>query len=129
MLILEENDLEVYIQEEVKEPKGDESKTKHKKDMIKTKRIIADSIKDQLVPQVSSKNTPKEMFDPLTNIRMTLRNQLKGVNIQKGETMQSYFTRVSQIKEKLEDIGDMVEEAGFVMTTLNDLPRDWESFI
>ena len=43
--------------------------------------------------------------------------------------MQSYFTRVAQIKEKLEAIGDMVEEAKIVMTTLNGLPRDWESFI
>ena len=77
------------------------------------------------------------MFDALTilfegkniNKRMTLRNQLKGVKIQKEETMQLYFTRVSQIKEQLEAIGDMVEEVEFVMTTLNGLPRDWESFI
>ena len=57
------------------------------------------------------------MFDALKNIfeknidkRMNLRNQLKGVKIQKGEMMQPYFTRVSQIKEQLEAIGDMVEE-------------------
>ena len=43
--------------------------------------------------------------------------------------MQSYFTRVSQNKEQLEAIGDMVKEAEVVMTTLNGLPRDWESFI
>ena len=61
--------------------------------------------------------------------RMILRNQLKGVKIQKVETMQSYFTRVSQIKEQLEVIGDIVEEAEIVMTTLNSLPREWESFI
>ena len=66
-------------------------------------------IKDHLIPQVSSKNTPKEMSDALTSLfegkninkRMTLRNQLKGVKIQKGETMQSYFIRVSHIKEQL----------------------------
>ena len=31
---------------------------------------------------------------------MTLRNQLKNVKIQNAETIQSYFTRVSQIKEQ-----------------------------
>ena len=105
--------------------------------MIKTKRIIVDSIKDHLIPQVSSKNTPKEMFDALTNLFegnninriMTLRDQLKGVKIQKVETMQSYFSRASQIKEQLESIGDMVEEAEVVMTTLNGLPRECDSFI
>ena len=43
--------------------------------------------------------------------------------------MQSYFTRVSKIKEQLEAIDDMVKEAEVVMTTLNGLPREWESFI
>ena len=43
--------------------------------------------------------------------------------------MQSYFTRVAQIKEQLESISDMVEEEEIAMTTLNGLPRDWEAFI
>ena len=55
---------------------------------------------------------------------MTLINQLKGVRAQKSETMQSYFTRVVQIKDQLEAINDMVEGAEVVMTTLNGLPRN-----
>ena len=82
MLILEEHDLYGYIKEEVKEPKGEEEKYKQNKDMIKVKRIIAKYIKDHLISQVSSKNTPKEVFDALTNMfegkninrRITLRN-------------------------------------------------------
>ena len=107
ILILEENDLEGFIKEEVAEPEGDEAKAKHKKDMIKAKRTIAVSIKDNLMSQVSSRRTPKEMFDALSNLfkgrninrKMTLRNQLKGLKAQKLETMHSYFKRVSQIKE------------------------------
>ena len=57
MLILEENDLEGFIEEEVVEPEGDEAKAKHKKDMIKDKRIIVDSIKYHLIPQVYSRRT------------------------------------------------------------------------
>ena len=68
MLMLEEHDLEGYIKDEVKEPEGDESKAKHKKDMIKTKRIMVDSTKDHLFPQVSLKSTPDEMFDALTSM-------------------------------------------------------------
>ena len=77
------------------------------------------------------------MFDALSDLfegrninrKMTLMNHLKSVRAQKSETMQSYFTRVAQIKEQLETIGDMVEEAKVLMTTLNGLPRNWESFI
>ena len=54
MLILQENDLDQFVKEEVKEPKEAEAKAKHKKDMI-----IANSIKDNLIPQVSSMENPK----------------------------------------------------------------------
>ena len=74
--------------------------------MVMAKRIITDSIKDHLIPQVSSLKTPKAMFDALTklfegkniNWKMNLRNQLKNVKIQNEETIQSYFIRISQIK-------------------------------
>ena len=52
MLILQENDLDKFVKEEVKEPEEEEAKSNHKKDMIITKRIIAESIKDNLIPQV-----------------------------------------------------------------------------
>jgi hypothetical protein len=45
------------------------------------------------------------------------------------ETIQYYFTRVSQIKEQLESIGDLVEEVEITMTILNGLPNYWECFI
>ena len=101
MFILKEHDLDGYIKQEVKEPEGEEVKSKKNKDMIKFKRIISKYIKDHLISQVSSNNTPNEVFDSLPNMfegkninrRMTLRNQLKGVNMQKEETMQSYFSR------------------------------------
>jgi hypothetical protein len=50
-LILEENNLAKFIKENVQEPKEDATKEKYKKDMIKAKRIITDSIKDHLIPK------------------------------------------------------------------------------
>ena len=58
MFILEENDLEGFVEEDILELEGDEAKAKHKKSMVKAKRIIADSIKDHLIPHVSSLKTP-----------------------------------------------------------------------
>ena len=77
--------MDTYISGEVPVPKGYEAKALHKKNLVKAKRIIVNSIKDHLIPQVSSLKTPKEMFDSPTNIfegkninqKMTLRNQLK----------------------------------------------------
>ena len=60
---------------------------------------------------------------------MTLRAQHKDVKMQMLEKIQSYFIIIYQIKKKIESIGDNVEEAGVKITTLNGLPRSWDSFI
>ena len=107
----------------------------HKKNLVKAKKIIADSVMNQLVPQMSSLKTPK-MFDSLTklfewkniNQNMTLKKQLKNVKIQNAETVHSYFTRVSQIKEQLVVIEE-VENAEVVISTLNGLPGSWDLFM
>ena len=67
-VILRENGLEKYIKNEIAEPKEDESKENHEQDLIKEMRIIANSIKDHLIPQVSSKKTPKQMYDALSKM-------------------------------------------------------------
>ena len=54
--------------EEILVPKGDEAKALHKNKLVMAKRIIADSIKDHLIPHVSSLKTPKAMFDSLTKL-------------------------------------------------------------
>ena len=94
-LILEENNLDRYINGEVPVPEGDNSKATHKKNLAKSKWIIVDSIKDHLIPHVSSFNTLKEVYDALTkmfggkniNQMMILRNQMKNVKIHNYDTI------------------------------------------
>ena len=94
-LILEENDPARFVKEEVPEPVDAVEKAKHQKDTIMAKRIIADSIKDHLIPYVSSKKTLKEIFDALTRLyegknikrKMNLRAQLKNTRMQRGESI------------------------------------------
>ena len=85
----------------------------------------------------SSKKTPKKMYDALSrmydgrniNRKMNLRAQLKGTKMSKEESIQYYFTRVSEFIEKLSDIGDTLDEDELVMTVLNCITRPWDSFI
>ena len=87
--------MDSYINEEVPIPEGDEAKALHKKKLVMGKRIIADSIKHHLIPQVSSLKKPKAMFHALTkmfkgkniNRKMNLRNQLKNVKIQNDDVV------------------------------------------
>ena len=86
---LKKNELDTYISGEIRVPKGNEAKALHKKNLVKVKRIIVDSIKDHLIPLVSSLKTRKDMFNSFTKLferknisqKMTLRNQLKNVKV------------------------------------------------
>jgi hypothetical protein len=105
--------------------------------MVRAKIIITDSIKDYLIPQVASNNTPKDIFDALTimyegkniNRKTNLRTQLKNTKIQKGETIHDYFSRIYQFKEELEAIGENLDEYELIMKTLNGLTITWDAFI
>ena len=69
-------------------------------------RIIVDSIKGHLIPQVASNETQNKMYDALSrmykvrniNRKMNLRDQPKSTKMSKGELVQDYFIRVFQFK-------------------------------
>jgi hypothetical protein len=136
-LILEENELLDHVKKMLPEPEDEEAKAKFKKNEVKAKRILTDSIKDHLIPNVSELKTAKEMFDALTRLyeskntsqKLTLRHQLRNVTMNKSETIANFFTRISQIKDQLAAIGDPVEDVELVTTTLNGFPPSWDPFV
>jgi hypothetical protein len=85
------------------EPEEEDPKTKFRKNEIKAKRILTDSIKDHLIPNVSELKTPKEIFYSLTRLyeskntiqKLTLRHQLRNTTMKKSETIANYFMRIS----------------------------------
>ena len=93
LLILEENELLDHIKQELPEPEDEEAKSKFKKNEVKAKRIVKESIKDHLIPNVSKFKIPKEMLVSLTRLyeskntsrKLTLRHQLKNVMMNKSE--------------------------------------------
>ena len=68
MSIVEEHDLDGYVSNVVEEPNSNVGNTTFKKNQSKAKRIIYYSVKDHLMPVITSLNTAKECFDTLTNI-------------------------------------------------------------
>ena len=53
LLLLEENDLLQFVKEKVPEPESKEDKPRWRKNDAKAKRILVDSVRDHLVPQIS----------------------------------------------------------------------------
>ena len=61
LLILEENDLLKLVNEKVPEPEAEEDKS-HRRSDARARRIMVDSVRDHLVPQISQKKTSRKMF-------------------------------------------------------------------
>ena len=62
MISLKENELDTYMSRDIPVPEGDKAQALHKKNLVKAKKIIVDSITDQLVQQVYSLDTEDVWF-------------------------------------------------------------------
>ena len=64
LLILEENYLLKLVNEKVPEPEVEEDKSHWRKSDVKARRILVDSVRDHLVPQISQKKTTRKISKP-----------------------------------------------------------------
>ncbi len=79
----------------------------------------------------------KELYDKLIdmfaisnlNQIIALKNQLKDIKMNKGETIQAYFLKMTKIKNQLSTIGVVAPDKEMVLITLGGLPPVWETFI
>ena len=60
---------------------------------------------------------------------LALKMQLKDIKMNRGETIQVQFTRISKIKAQLSIFGEVVSDKELVLIMLGGLPSSWESFI
>ena len=66
--ISEENEVDEYVSKAIWEPTNDDEKAKQKKNESKEKRILVDSVKDHLVPEIVQLKTTKNICDALTGL-------------------------------------------------------------
>ena len=85
----------------------------HKLKDVKTKRIILDTINDNLIPHIVEKNSSRNMWEDLTSLyqssnhnrKMTLKEELRSTKISKTDTVASYLIRVTYVHDKLAHLG------------------------
>ena len=108
----------------------------NKKD-IKARRIILDAVKDHVILRISSKTHANQMWDALTSLfqssnenrKMVLREKLKSIKMAKVEGVITYLTRVSQVRDELATVGEVVPSSELVQTTLNGVAKPWAIFV
>jgi len=115
----------------------DEAKAKWKANDVKARKIIIYSVRDHLLPHISTLKIAYQMYDVLknmfernnTNRALTLKHQLQNIKMTKADTIATFFMNISEIRDQLGDIGETISDRELVMTTLNSLPRHWKPFI
>jgi hypothetical protein len=109
---------------------------KFKDSDINAMSIIVDSVKNHLIPYISHLDSSKKMYDALTNLFsfrnigqvMILKNELRDMKMNDDENITSYFVRISQLRDQLQAIEEIISEKELVNIVLNGLPKTWDSF-
>jgi hypothetical protein len=119
-----------------KEPQNVAVMNKFKDSDINAMSIIVDSIKDHLIPYISHLDSSKKMYDALTNLFsvknigqvMSLKNELCDMKMNDDDSITSYFVRISQLRDQLQAIEEIISEKELVNIVLNGLPKTWDAF-
>jgi hypothetical protein len=135
--MFQENDLEKYVTTMVVEPTNNAERTNLRKSQAKAKRIIFDSVKDSIMPAMTSLMTAKDCMDTLVNLyekhdpsqKRTLKHKLKYLKMEEGESMASFCSMIAQIRNQLLVTGVIVDDDDLVQTIFDGLPSSWETFL
>jgi hypothetical protein len=145
-LILAKNKVLDIVKGKIVEPqfeKGKENEPHNVADMKKFKEndinsmsIIVDSIKYHLIPYISHIDSSKKMYDALTNLFsvenigqvMSLNNELCDIKMNDDDIITSYLVRISQLRDQLQAIEEIISEKELVNIVLNGLPKTWDAF-
>lgn len=122
VVVLEENKIWEFVDKTLKTPTNATALAKHKRKDVKDKRIVLDGVKDHVVPHLSGKKTTKELREALTklyqsdnhNRKMVLREKLKSTVMSNTDTVTSYLTKISQIRNELVAVRETILDADLV---------------
>jgi hypothetical protein len=64
-----------------------------------------------------------------TNTKMVLREKLRDTKMTKSNTVTSYLTKITQIRDQLVVVGEVITDGELVRTTLNGFSKPWAPFI
>jgi hypothetical protein len=134
---LEEDDLLDVVTKTLPATATDMEKKIRKEEDVKARKLIIYSVRDHLLPQIANLKTTYDMYEALKGMfesdntlrALTLKSQLQSTKMTKGDSVAIFFMKLSEIKEQLETIGEIMSDRELVLTTLQNLPKSWEPFI
>jgi hypothetical protein len=145
-LILAKNKVLDIVKGKIVEPEFEEGKEKEPQNVavmgkfkdndINSMSIIVDSIKYHLIPYISHLDLSKKMYDALTNLFsvknigqvMSLKNELCDMKMNDDDNITSYLVRISQLRDQLQAIEEIILDKELVNIVLNGIHKTWDAF-
>ena len=120
--ILDENDLDDIVLNVTEEPTTNAGRLAYKRKQGKARRVIYDSIREELMPNITALKTAKECYDTLVNLyekkapsqKRVLKKRLRTLKLSKYESVGSFFTKIKQVRNQLLAIGVTVDDDDLV---------------
>ena len=101
--ILDENDLDDIVLNVREETTTNAGRIAYKRKQGKARRIIYDSVRESVMPNITSLKIAKECFDTLANLyekkassqKRVLKKSLRTLKLNKDEGVSSFFTKIA----------------------------------
>lgn len=126
ILNLIENEVMDHIKGSIMQPPKDDTQAhaRFMKGEVRARRILIESIKDSLIPYVSKLETTKDIYDKLVELFsvsttgqvISLRQELYKLKMSKEDGIASYFTRILEIRDQLQELEEVMSNRE--MTTM-----------
>jgi hypothetical protein len=145
-LIFSKNKVLDIMKGKIMEPQFEEGKEKEPQNVavmekfidndINAMSIIVDYVKDHLISYISHIDSSKKMYNALINLFsvrnigqvMSLNNELYDMKMNDDDIKTSYLVRISQLKDQLQAIEEIISEKELINIVLNGLPKTWDAF-
>ena len=106
------------------------------KKVAKARRILLEGVRDHIVSSLRGKATPYAMWKALMDLfqrssdhrKFVLKDKLKKINMEKGDTIPKYLTKFVQCQDELRSVGITIVDDDLVSLAFLGLPKSWHSY-
>ena len=111
--LLDEHDLKTYVNSVVVVLADADPLKKYKAEMAKTKRIILDGVRDQVVSHIADKDNSRQMWEALATLyegsskhrKVYLEERLRCMRKKKEDHVDAFLMKLQDVRDQLASIG------------------------
>ncbi|XP_059069262.1 retrovirus-related Pol polyprotein from transposon RE1 isoform X1 [Cryptomeria japonica] len=136
-MILRENKVDSYVQTESAQPEDETEKSTWIEGNDKAIKIIVDGVRNNIMPIIRKQETAYKMFKALEKTfeisnasrTLALKREINHITMNKGETINAYFMRISVLKDELATLDYEIRGKELTLIALDGLPSGWSTFV